>query len=74
MAADKKHKMEIPVTETDKHIIILSLQNGNFSEGDFKGEYYTDGAIMLFNMDDKRQFKVYVKDILIALKKTVGTK
>ena len=70
----KTETLSVKVTENKTHNLVLALQNGKFSEGDFKGEYYTDGVTMLFNLDDKRQFSVYVKDILIALKEKLETK
>ena len=71
---EKKKTLNVKFKETKQREIILTLQNGKFSEGDFKGEFYTDGRTMLFNLDNVRQFKMDVVDILSALKEHLTQK
>jgi hypothetical protein len=66
--------LSVKVTENKERRILLSLQHGKFNEDWFEGEYYTDGATMLFNLSDKRQFSVKTIDILNALKKSIKPK
>ena len=60
--------LNVKFKETKEKELLLSFANGKFNEGDFKGEFYTDGRSMLFNLDDGRQFRMDTVDILSALK------
>lgn len=66
--------LNVKFKENKAREIIFSLQNGKFSEDDFKGEFYTDGRTMLFNLDDGRQFRMDTVDILSALKEHLNQK
>lgn len=67
-------KVVIEVEETKRNIILLSIESGKFSEGKLHGDFYYGGGTALVNMDDGRQFKIRMSNVIESLIHTAYAK